>query len=81
MTKDFFQKGIKHLIKIAGVERVVVMCSEEDPTMCHRHHLIGRYLSQQGFLVLHIRGDGNTVKDQLLSTLVDGPPVEQLSLF
>lgn len=81
MTKDFFQKGIKHLIKIAEEEKVVVMCSEEDPATCHRHHLIGRYLTQQGMLVLHIRGDGNTVKDQLLPTLVDEPPVEQLSLF
>ncbi len=81
MTKDFFQKGIKHLIKIAEEKKMVVMCSEEDPATCHRHHLIGRYLTQQGMLVLHIRADGNTVKDQLLPTLVDEPPVEQLSLF
>ena len=81
MTKDFFQKGITHLIKIAGEGHAVVMCSEEDPAICHRHHLIGRYLTQEGFLVLHIRGDGNTVKDQSLPPLVDEPPVEQLSLF
>lgn len=81
MTKDFFQKGIRHLIKIAGEKRAVVMCSEEDPAICHRHHLIGRYLTQQGILVLHIRGDGNTVKDQMLPTLVDEPPAKQLSLF
>jgi len=81
MTKEFFLKGIKHLIKVAEKEKVVVMCSEEDPAICHRHHLIGRYLTQQGFQVLHIRGDGNIVKDQLLPTLVDEPPVQQLSLF
>jgi uncharacterized protein (DUF488 family) len=81
MTKDFFQKGIKRLTKIAEQECLAVMCSEEDPAICHRHHLIGRYLTQQGFTVLHIRGDGNTVKDQVLPNLIDEPPAEQLSLF
>lgn len=81
MTKDFFQKGIQRLIKIAEQESMVVMCSEEDPGTCHRHHLIGRYLTRQGITVLHIRGDGHTVKDQYLPNLPDETPAEQLSLF
>ncbi len=81
MTKDFFRKGIERLLEIAGQKRVAVMCSEEDPAQCHRHHLIGRYLTQQGITVLHIRGDGSTIKDQYLPNLKQEPPVEQLSLF
>jgi uncharacterized protein (DUF488 family) len=34
------------------------MCSEEDPTACHRRLLIGRVLAQRGVSVRHIRGDG-----------------------
>lgn len=81
MTKDFFQKGIERLIGIAEKECLVVMCSEEDPSNCHRHHLIGRYLTSQGYTVLHIRGDGNIIKDQMLPNLNEEPPVEQLNLF
>jgi len=81
MARDFFQKGIGRLLQIAEQERTVIMCSEEDPAQCHRHHLIGKYLIQQGLAVLHIRGDGNIVKDQYLPNLPDEPPAEQLSLF
>ena len=81
MTKDFFQKGIERLLEIGREKRAAVLCSEEDPAQCHRHHLIGRYLVGQGIVVLHIRGDGKTVKDQLLPNLSNDPPAEQLSLF
>lgn len=62
MTKDWFQKGISRLITLSVQQRVVILCSEENPTICHRHHLIGKYLIQQGLNVVHIRNDGNTVK-------------------
>ncbi len=81
MAKDFFQKGIRQLLEFSSQKRAAVMCSEEDPAQCHRHHLIGRYLTQQGVPVVHIRGDGITVKDQLLPNLKEEPPAEQLSLF
>ena len=55
MTKDFFQKGIQRLIELAQSSRTAIMCSEEDPARCHRHHLIGRYLTGKGITVLHIR--------------------------
>lgn len=81
MTKDFFQKGIQRLLQLAEKERVAIMCSEEDPAQCHRHHLIGKYLVQQGLTVLHIRADGSTIKDQYLPNIKKEPPAEQLSLF
>jgi uncharacterized protein (DUF488 family) len=81
MTKVFFQKGIQRLLELAGDYHVVVMCSEEDPAQCHRHHLIGKYLIQNGVVVLHIRGNGYSVKDEQLPNLPEEPPAKQLPLF
>ena len=66
MKKDFFQEGIQKLIAESKDKVVAIMCAEEDPANCHRHHLIGRYLSGQGLEVLHIRGDGTVQKDEHL---------------
>ncbi len=82
MTRPFFRQGIDQLLKISSQSRLAIMCSEEDPSQCHRHHLIGRYLDQLGVTVLHIRGDGSTIKDPQLPNLKkEEPPAEQLSLF
>lgn len=81
MTRDFFRAGIERLLQVAQEKRTTIMCSEEDPARCHRHHLIGRYLVRHGVNVLHIRGDGNLVKDELFPYLEETPPPEQLSLF
>jgi hypothetical protein len=35
-----------------------MMCSEENPAICHRHLLIARVLSADGVRIAHIRGDG-----------------------
>ncbi|MDO9530291.1 MAG: DUF488 domain-containing protein, partial [Syntrophales bacterium] len=50
-----FQTGISRLIKGTALYRVALMCSEEDPTNCHRKLLIGKVLREQGIHVLHIR--------------------------
>jgi uncharacterized protein (DUF488 family) len=67
MKKDFFHEGIQKLIAESKDKVVAIMCAEEDPAYCHRHHLIGRYLTENGHEVLHIRGDGTTQKDKDLS--------------
>ena len=54
-----FLKGIQRLIDIGVASRTVIMCSEEDPTICHRHLLIARVLTKQGVDLVHIRGDGH----------------------
>jgi hypothetical protein len=33
------------------------MCSEEDPTGCHRHLLVARVLANRGWNVVHVRSD------------------------
>jgi uncharacterized protein (DUF488 family) len=67
MKSDFFQEGISQLIGFAEADTVAVMCAEEDPSNCHRHHLIGKYLASKGVEVLHIRGDGTLQLDSQLS--------------
>nr|WP_319372399.1 DUF488 domain-containing protein [uncultured Methanobacterium sp.] len=57
-----YQEGLKILLELARDNRIVVMCSEEDPYHCHRHHLISQSLLKNNFQITHIRGDGNLEK-------------------
>jgi uncharacterized protein (DUF488 family) len=75
----FFRRGIERLIDEAGEARVAILCSEEDPTQCHRRHLVGRVLAREGVKVWHLRGD-----DTVEGPDACEPPKEtarQLSLF
>lgn len=64
---SFFLDGIDRLKKGGKTYRVAIMCSEEDPTTCHRHLLIGRVLTGQGVDLLHIRGNGHIQTEEDLS--------------
>jgi len=55
---DAFKEGISALINIAFCKKTVLMCSEENPYSCHRHHLIAQNLLKRGLKVFHLRGDG-----------------------
>ncbi|NYB52392.1 MAG: DUF488 domain-containing protein [Methanobacteriaceae archaeon] len=57
-----YQEGLKELLNSAKNYRVVLMCSEEDPYHCHRHHLIAQSLKKHGFQITHIRGNGELEK-------------------
>lgn len=59
---DKYQKGLKELLKLTEDNKIVLMCSEEDPNRCHRHHLISQSLLKKGFNIIHIRGDGTLEK-------------------
>lgn len=52
-----------------GIEkyRVALMCSEEEPSECHRHLLLGRVLAKEGISVWHIRGDGSVQNEEDLA--------------
>jgi len=76
-----FLKGIKRLEEIGKASRVAIMCSEEDPTACHRHLLIGRILARRGINLLHIRGDGHIQTAEELTSLEEVPLYEQLSFL
>ncbi len=53
-----FLEGIRRLEEGAQKYRIALMCSEENPTSCHRRLLIGRVLAARGLTLDHIRGDG-----------------------
>ncbi len=74
-----FRNGVEKLLRGArrGL-RIVLLCSEEDPLVCHRHLLIGRVLEKQhGVQTWHLRGDGTTQS----TAEAEGPPPPQTSLF
>ena len=53
-----FQEAVSQLAGMASRRRTVILCSEEDPSQCHRLLLLGPSLEENGCKLLHIRGDG-----------------------
>lgn len=54
-----FLQGIERLSGGTQQFRVAIMCSEEDPAVCHRFLLVSRVMADRGAEVQHIRGDGS----------------------
>jgi uncharacterized protein (DUF488 family) len=54
----WFLDGIERLQNGITKYRVALMCSEENPSACHRRLLVGRVLATRGIQVEHIRGNG-----------------------
>jgi uncharacterized protein (DUF488 family) len=84
MKRKWFQDGIRRLLEMADEQTTAILCSEEDPAQCHRHHLIARYLMAQhpDVNVRHIRGDGTVFgAASLRDTVEDGDEADQPTLF
>jgi uncharacterized protein (DUF488 family) len=83
MKRPWFIQGIERLLELAGEQVAVILCSEEDPAHCHRHHLISKYIlaAYPEVDIRHIRGDGMVYGARSILTSVDEPPAEQLKLF
>jgi uncharacterized protein (DUF488 family) len=47
--KEWYLKGISRLTHLAKTQEIAIMCSEEDPNRCHRHHLIADTLIKNQF--------------------------------
>ena len=47
-SQQSFQQGIDDVLELAERQTVVLMCSEEDPSKCHRHMLIEPAMLQRG---------------------------------
>lgn len=58
-----FRAGIERLENGIRQYRVALMCSEEDPSSCHRQLLVGRVMAERGVKMQHIRGDG-TIQEE-----------------
>lgn len=53
--KDFFKEGLKRLTTANEKHiRIAIMCSESNPSECHRSKLIGQELSKQKISIKHI---------------------------
>lgn len=59
VAKSFlFNDGLERLMRGIGDYRTALLCSEENPSICHRRLLVSRVLYEQGVAVYHIRGNG-----------------------
>jgi len=76
-----FQLGLESLQRSAKLQRTAIMCSEENPSMCHRRHLITKVLLEQGIDVIHIRGDGTIETESDIREREIAPKSDQLDLF
>ena len=63
---DEFQDAIDQLVEMASCRRTVILCSEGDPTQCHRRLLLGPTLEAASCNLLHIRRDGGVCKETQL---------------
>ena len=77
--KAFFRAGLERVrAAFRRQRRVVLMCSEGKPEMCHRSKLIAASLIELGIPVAHIdEHDTLRGQDDVIAELTDG----QLSLF
>lgn len=77
-----FLEGIQRLEKGLQDYRIAILCSEENPTHCHRRLLVGRVLVERGVTVCHIRADGSMqIEKELVQALTPPPSQQQLALF
>ena len=83
MKRNWFINGIARLLELAEEQTTAIMCSEEDPAECHRHHLIAKYIMAEHpeFDVMHIRGDGTVYGAKSIKVLVNKPIAKQSALF
>lgn len=58
LQRSWFNQGIQRLIDYIDVHSTAILCSEEDPSRCHRSLLVGRRMAELGYAVGHIRANG-----------------------
>lgn len=69
---ELFRSGIDRLVSGSEKYRIAAMCSEKEPTECHRTILVSRVLAKQGVEVGHILADGSVeTHEQTMLRLLD----------
>jgi uncharacterized protein (DUF488 family) len=79
-NKATFQRALHQLLEGISTYRTCIMCSEENPSKCHRNLLVGEALRQEGVSVLHIRGTGQIQTDEELLNEDAGVASNQMRL-
>jgi len=70
--QDWFKQAIRRLERGAEDYRVAIMCSEENPSHCHRRLLVSKVLLERGMTVAHIRKGGQVEIESGPLTLSEG---------
>jgi uncharacterized protein (DUF488 family) len=78
-----FRSGLERLEREIQKLKLALLCSEENPSICHRRLLIARVLKERGVPVEHIRADGRVETEEELMAGEAGLSSEdsQLALF
>ncbi|MCC6489723.1 MAG: DUF488 domain-containing protein [Candidatus Hydrogenedentes bacterium] len=76
-----FREGLDRVKRLMKDAKIAILCAEEDPSKCHRLHLIAKVLSGEGVHIEHIRGDGSLVPEDVLAAEDEIGPPNQLTLF
>lgn len=75
--RDYFKEGLRLVHEAARTKRLALMCSEKDPTQCHRMILVTRNLRSADTKISHILDNGqvetNTDTELRLKTLMGFP--------
>ena len=75
---QLFKDGLEQLIEISDQSPTAMMCSEEDPTDCHRRLLVTRVLEELPIPVTHIRGDASMITEHDLAKQIEDKNPPQL---
>jgi len=76
-----FMIGIERLSNVAAEFRTAIMCSEEDPAVCHRHLLVSRVLVTRNVEIAHIRKSGEVQCYEVIEREVKSTKKHMSSLF
>jgi len=75
-----FRSGLDRVMARAQTSRIALLCSEEDPSRCHRHLLIGRVLRARGVTLSHLRRDGR-IETEVELAIREADEGSQATLF
>ena len=56
---DFFEDGLRRIIRNADDGRLALLCTEKEPLECHRTLLVAHALTARGLAVKHIHANGD----------------------
>jgi uncharacterized protein (DUF488 family) len=59
-----FKKALSRILDGASRHRIALLCSEGNPTHCHRRLLVGKVLAEQGVQLSHIMPDGLVLSER-----------------
>jgi uncharacterized protein (DUF488 family) len=59
-----FREALTRVLDGAQDHRIALLCSEGDPTHCHRRLLVGKVLAEHGVELRHILRDGDVLSER-----------------